>query len=695
MIPKKTDPCNLKTIISDKSLNLIDNSSFFHGHDPYYPWFTIEQTDLHNKTFMYILDIAQDAYYKRYKDQDNNYRIYTFIDIKTNDVVDLKKLITCSDDRYNDLFIYMEFLSPMSSAENMIKDSAIIIVDQEEYESLETDYNKQLYLFYHIYEPVMFNRVRIKKTWPKLLDLKLRQDIVPNMHWIWYRFKDTKFSVKCGRRVFSFLKLNPEIKFYLWTDMSNEEEWLSFLDDIKQNDPEVFTAMYSSIKVMYRDTLITFLKAFHKKHNVTTITSDKLIELINTWSQNTMMIKTDIIRCFILYEYGGFYSDFNDTMCFVPIKFILPDITEIRLSDKMRVQITGPDLLLGSDTNKYDANNYFMYSSKENEKMFTIITYMLKYIDIVRVYNEIVPIVSKAVFIDSQVQFLKFLLKSIESMKNKNNNKKTIKLVIFNEDNSDSVDNSSNDSADSFQEIVLIDNLCLYMKEIFLHDLANEIDSYGVSREMIETLVAHPEMFHKILQIHIWVLRECLDLSVHGSRQRQRPDTFEVDSTKIKNTFDSFDPEVPVISQICDLLVSSYINTNNVTHHTEKCKWLNIKYDKSFTGAMSVDLLSAEIPQELSKIRKKLNTLASDKLFVEKFRKYFSNNTQHVSMVRTNAGIIANNRINEVRTEPLNFYCLQNMYIKRNISLLTSCIHIGCGSAAGDSSLVRADGDNF
>ena len=78
----------------------------------------------------------------------------------------------------------------------------------------------------------------------------------------------------------------------------------------------------------------------------------------------------------------------------------------------------------------------------------------------------------------------------------------------------------------------------------------------------------------------------------------------------------------------------------------------------------------------------------TDKSFSNTFKKYFANNTQHVCMSKTNAGIIAN-RLG------LSFDCLENMYILRSLSLMSSVCHIGTGSAAGDDSVVSAKNSKF
>lgn len=409
-----------------------------------------------------------------------------------------------------------------------------------------------------------------------------------NIHWIWYRKKNSKFSKVCGYRVYTWIRMNPELSPILWTDMENESEFEDFISDQEQYIKDSF----KKIKVMYKHELINFINNIYNSDF--NIPKNDLLKLFDRWQPEDMMVKTDVVRTLILYHFGGFYSDFNDTICFIPLRYVFQNLNQ---------------LIIGSDTNKWDANNYFMYSPKGNEELLKIIKVQLANISNVLNFHREASKICKQVLIRSNYEFMAYISKL-------------------------------------HGKFIPINVLCFFLKEHTLHAIANSLKDSGISKNLIEILICHPEMFRKILQIHIWTLRQIIDNNLVLNCLIEKLDNF------------------------CQILENSYCNTTNVTHSTTNCYFLDkdviVEYTNEFTSS---DIL----------LFKKLSTNIKD------FNKYFANNTQHVCMKYTNAGIIAN-------TEGVKFHCHENMYILRTFSLISAVCHIGTGSAAGDDSKIYETG---
>jgi hypothetical protein len=83
-----------------------------------------------------------------------------------------------------------------------------------------------------------------------------------------------------------------------------------------------------------------------------------------------MIFKTDTLRMIILSKYGGWYSDFNDTICTIPLKYII---------NKFNNNI---NLYVGIDIGM---NNYLLYAEKDNEIVKKITFDIIK--ESIRIYD--------------------------------------------------------------------------------------------------------------------------------------------------------------------------------------------------------------------------------------------------------------------------------------------------------------------
>lgn len=536
---------DLKKHILDNKL--LDNSQHFYNVDPYYDYKPV--TDTENLKFMSIIDVDNEKFYKRKKLDDKNFSKYLFCD--DFETINIRSLL-------NKKLLYIEYADKLSQCDNMVRNATIV------YFNIDSNYSYDE-IFSKCYRFIMLDKNYKKST------EGLQKSTEGIMHWIWYRKSNSKFPLICAQRVHTWIYNNPEFEFNLWTDITCYDEYLDFISLVPDG---LVRSSLLKINLIYKDQFKTFL---------TEVSLGRFSHLLDTWSPDNMMVKTDIFRCIILYHHGGFYSDFNDTICFMPLKYIIRENYE---------------LILGSDTNKLDANNYFIYCDKKSPKMSQIIQVMLRSIDSVLKFHQQAHTLTRDVFIESNKKFIEFLRTTTKNT------------------------------------AVPLNELCHFLKEYTLHKIANVLDQVNIDRNLIELLVCHPEMFRKILQIHIWVMRKC-------------------------GLFNGYE-------KLIKILEDSYCNTTNVTHSTVNCKWINGWTEEELTMNVS----------ELENISEKTQANQPENS-PEVFYRYFANNTQHVCMTRTNAGMIAN-------ALHLDFECIHNMYILRALSFFSGICHIGTGSAAGD-----------
>jgi mannosyltransferase OCH1-like enzyme len=186
------------------------------------------------------------------------------------------------------------------------------------------------------------------------------------MNWIWFRKHGAYLSDRIVRRSSSWLDLNPGIQFHLWTDLENEEEAIDFFSG-NIEDPELKSQRENYRKrliVHYRKETWDVAKEFCEE-NSTILKGENLWEIYreildNKEDKAAMIFKTDILRCMILYQRGGWYSDYNDTFCFVPLKYVINQ-------EKRDLIYLGCDIYSNH-------NNYIMYSPKYHSKWLDLTT---------------------------------------------------------------------------------------------------------------------------------------------------------------------------------------------------------------------------------------------------------------------------------------------------------------------------------
>jgi hypothetical protein len=207
------------------------------------------------------------------------------------------------------------------------------------------------------------------------------------IHWIWFRDADFYLPDKIMSRAKSWIALNPTFKFYLWTNLVDRAELGEFISLLSIDNQRYFTQGTINVKY-YHETLqcvdqfcrqyldgdvptqthgallrqlyatrppITTTEITSTTTSTHTITTTMIkTEMLNHYKINRIF-KTDLLRIIVLNIHGGIYCDFNDTICFYPMKYLLTMYRE--------------QYFIGTD---YDIehpifrNNYLIYNSLGN-----------------------------------------------------------------------------------------------------------------------------------------------------------------------------------------------------------------------------------------------------------------------------------------------------------------------------------------
>jgi hypothetical protein len=189
---------------------------------------------------------------------------------------------------------------------------------------------------------------------------KIEYTLNPEFHWLWFRLDANKLSPKIVSRAVSWIKMNPEINFNLWTNIRTQEEVEDYFS-LVANDPVVgpdYREFFlPRVKVHLFLDLWKMTREFFESipiNNQLASWSNMLDIINNILDRSSMIFKTDIVRCMILYLKGGWYADFNDTYCLIKLKYAIN-------------QSNPETIYMGSDYNHRHNNNYIMYCPAKNE----------------------------------------------------------------------------------------------------------------------------------------------------------------------------------------------------------------------------------------------------------------------------------------------------------------------------------------
>ncbi len=215
-----------------------------------------------------------------------------------------------------------------------------------------------LFFFYNIYSANVLNEYKYTSA-DSIASLHYPSHLSTELHWVWFRKPGAYLREIVYKRAQSWIDWNPEFSFHLWTNLSGPEEAADFF----KNAPHEFLAR---VTIHYLDEMCEVANSYISKHP-SDVTFDLYQRILyDTEHQSSMVLKTDLFRIMLLLERGGWYADFNDTVCLIPLRYLVSQTSPS--SDYPRY--------FGTCFNHDIVNNYLMYISRGDpycvEKMHTI-----------------------------------------------------------------------------------------------------------------------------------------------------------------------------------------------------------------------------------------------------------------------------------------------------------------------------------
>jgi hypothetical protein len=206
-------------------------------------------------------------------------------------------------------------------------------------------------LYYNVYHSLINKRILFyTQEHIDSLEYTLKSN---SFHWLWFRVGINYLNSKVITRALSWIRMNPEIEFHLWTNLANESYCEEFFSQVNSEELAEFK---SRTVIHYHKEMLQLLRNFceHPKVDKLHILNFLNSIILNNQDRASMIFKTDIMRTIILFMHGGWYSDFNDTYCFTPIKYLINPVE--------------PEMIyLGSDYIENIYNNYIIYAPKDSD----------------------------------------------------------------------------------------------------------------------------------------------------------------------------------------------------------------------------------------------------------------------------------------------------------------------------------------
>jgi hypothetical protein len=330
-----------------------------------------------NEDIIWLSDTGE-TYYKECELTTTTFNIKnTYFDLQTSNSLEIENIIKklnkkdCSYYKIStpDMCFFIRIKNNDIINENENPDFLMFNIYNYMYELniiSNTKYNEERYSLV-----VIKNKIKQKKVFylnKDIVNLKINKipDQLIQINWVWFRKNNKKLTSEITERATSWIIINPNSKFHLWTNLKDNDEWNEFISEIKDEIKELF--IKNIIVHYYDETMNLVLKVMEEYKNSKYYDEESYKLLYNEFTsvyKNALIFKTDIIRLMILYEYGGVYADFNDCLCLSPIKniFAIHNIKKpLGVSDN-------------NDLNH--ASNYFLYSPRQSEEWKNIMFEMM------------------------------------------------------------------------------------------------------------------------------------------------------------------------------------------------------------------------------------------------------------------------------------------------------------------------------
>lgn len=236
-----------------------------------------------------------------------------------------------------------------------IKNKLLILCSKSYYESLKTEIEKEVYITMNAYINLVQRRCQVF-TMPTTNVSPLEGEV---LHMVWFRKGDYRFKQAQMDRVISWIELNPEIKCHLWTDMVDVAEIDDFFAEVSESHRCLFK---EKVVIKYLEDTAGFVEGYFAKRKedkaIKLFDKENFIKIIRERDNSHILIaKTDYLRAMILHDIGGFYVDFNDCQCMVPLKYWMKELFKTQ------------EIIWPCDTfNPKMISNYFMYVPKGSKK---------------------------------------------------------------------------------------------------------------------------------------------------------------------------------------------------------------------------------------------------------------------------------------------------------------------------------------
>lgn len=214
------------------------------------------------------------------------------------------------------------------------KNSILLVIPSHEWEPLDEAQREQ-YVSINCYINLVL-RKSVHRTWAEIS--KSERLTGHTFNWVWFRKPGCTKKVDMSSAL-TWLEHNDDLDFILWTDMKDEQELNeAFGPDFPKD----------RVNVKYLADTLDFIRG-HVDQSFYKVVEDRVHERI-------LIAKTDYLRTLVLERTGGFYCDFNDCVCFCPVRYWFHEF-------KNR------DLTLPCDTyNSAQISNYFIYARKGSKR---------------------------------------------------------------------------------------------------------------------------------------------------------------------------------------------------------------------------------------------------------------------------------------------------------------------------------------